>query len=156
MKKWEVQVDGVLHTIEYKKGFKNTIFVDGDRYIAKSSSWFINALDYAITFGNTTCQLVVLGTKADLAVNGVYVDSGKPYIPLSNIPIISWVFSGISIIGGFFLAGLWGLLIGIFMSVLYAQKGLERKITSMVFIFLGCSAIQFVIFLWVLFTNIVN
>lgn len=150
MKKWEVQVDGITHTIEYKKGFKNVILVDGDKYVAKSSNWFINILDYAITFGDTTCQLVVLGTKADLAVNGVYLDSRKPYVPMSTIPAISWVFTGVSVILGFFLAGLWGTLIGIIFGFLYVKKGLEQKIKTIVFLFIGCTIIQILIFFVVL------
>jgi len=146
MKKWEVEVDGVRHLIQYKKGFKNTIIVDGETYKAKSSNWFINILDYAIQFGDTTCQLVIVGTKVDLAVNGIFMGSNKPYEPISNVPALSWVFVGISTIGGLILCGIWGLLTGILMSTVYIQKGLEKKTGFIIGAFIGCSAIQILIF----------
>lgn len=50
-------------------------------------------LDHEFVFENTPIHLVVLnGNKADLAVNGVYLDSGKPYEPLKKMPGWAWVF----------------------------------------------------------------
>lgn len=149
-KTWEVEVDGVKHTVEYKAGFGIKVIVDGEEHKAKSSNWFINMLDYSISFGDAKCNLTVIGNKIDLAVNGTYLGSGKPYEPLSNVPVISYVFLGISVVGGWFLCGLIGALIGLLMGTLYVKMGLEKKIGAVVALFFGCTAIQVLIFVLVL------
>ena len=63
-----------------------------------------------------------MGNKADLAVNGTFLDSKQPYEPLSSIPSWIYVLVGISTIGGLVLFGLIGCCIGLIMSTLYNYK----------------------------------
>lgn len=142
MKKWEVQADGGIHTIEYKQGFGRKIIVDGEVHKVKSSNPFINVIDYGISFGDTDCKLVVLGNNADLAVNDTFLGSKKPYQPMSNVPSWIWVLVGISTLGGYVLAGIFALLIGLLMSVFYIQYGLEKKKSHVVGFFIACCIIQ--------------
>lgn len=142
MKKWDVNADGVKHTIEYKRG---KIIVDGEAHKVKSSNWFIVLIDYEITFGSTTCNLVTIGNKTDLAVNGTYLGSGQPYKPVANTPAWVWVLVGISIIGGFFMFGLLGCLIGVCMSTLYVKLSLGEKTGGVVGAFIACCIIQAVV-----------
>lgn len=130
MKKWEVDVDGVKHVIQYKAGITRKIIVDGEKYKAKSSNMFINVIDYGITFGNTDCKLVVIGNKADLAVNGTFLGSQKPYEPVSNVASWVWIFVGLSILGGYLIAGLLSLLVGILGSMLYIQFGIQKRMVK--------------------------
>lgn len=147
MKKWEVEADGVRHEIQYKKNLtKNIITVDGDTYKVKSANAFINVLDYGISFGSTDCKLVVIGNKIDLAVNGIFIGSNKPYEPVGNVAPWIWVFVGISTLGGLLLAGIFGLLVGILMSTLYIQFGMKKKNGATIGCFIGCTLIQILIF----------
>lgn len=146
MRQWQIEVDGTKHEIKYKQGiFKRSIIVDGEVYKVKSSSSFINIIDYGITFGNTECKLVVIGNKVDLAVNGTFLGSKKAYEPLSGIPAFVWVFIGISVIGGRILSGILGLLAGISMSLLYIQFAVNKNIRAVIASFIGCTVLQIII-----------
>lgn len=145
MKKWEVEADGVKHTVEYKIGLTKKIIVDGETYKAKSSNAFINLIDYAISFGSTECRLVVIGNKADLAVNGTFLGSKKQYEPLNNLPAWVYVLVGLSILGGWLISGILGCLIGLLLSVFYIQLGIQKKTAPVIGCFIACSAIQVLI-----------
>lgn len=150
VKSWEVEANGTKHKIEYKAGFGAKVTVDGEVYKVKSSNWFVNMVDYSITFGETQCRLVVIGGKVDLAVNGTYLGSGKAYEPLSSVPIWVYVLVGFSTIGGFLISGLYGLLIGVVMSTLYVNFALNKKTGALIGCFVACTAIQFALFFLVL------
>lgn len=146
MKKWEIESDGVKHEIQYKSGFRQSIIVDGETHKVKSSNFFINVIDYEIAFGSTVCKLVVIGKKADLAVNGTFLDSKKPYEPTSNIPTFVWVLVGLSTFGGFLLSGILSLLIGALMSLLYIHLGFQKKKGAVIGCFITCTVIQVLLF----------
>ena len=151
MQKWQVEADGVTHQIQFQRKLtKNIINIDGETYNVKSSNMFINLLDYGISFGTTDCNLVVLGKKGDLAVNGVFLGSKEPYEPVGNMSSLIWVLVGISSIGGFILAGLLGLLIGILMSSAYITFGMKKKNGAAVGCFVACTLIQILVFFVVL------
>lgn len=105
----------------------NKLIVDGQTYPLKSSNWFIQLIDYAINFGDVTCRFVVIGNKVDLAVNGTYVGSGEPYVPISNIPVAVNVLAGISVVLGFLMNGIIGLAIGIILGALYFKIYLKNS-----------------------------
>ena len=144
MKSWTVQAeDGIQHTIQYKKGvFSNKVIVDNESYKVKSSNWCINLIDYSINFGTTNCHLVVTGNKADLAVNGTYLDSQKEYEPLSKVPEWIYILIGISVFGGMIVSGILSLVIGIIMSTFYVQAALKKKTGTVIGLFAACTAIQ--------------
>lgn len=149
MRNWNVTTpDGVNHTIQYKAGFGGPkVVVDGTAYKAKSSNWFINIVDYAINFGSFECRLVVIGNKMDLAINGVYQGSGKPYEPVNNVPSWIWVLVGFSVIGGWFFCGLFGLLLGVIFSSVYIRLALEKKTGALIGSVIGFLAVLVVLFL---------
>lgn len=151
MKRWEIEVDGVKHEIKYKNGLTRKIIVDGETYKVKSSNMFINVIDYGISFGSTDCKLVVIGSKADLAVDGIFLGSKKPYQPVSSVAPYIWVFVGISTLGGFIFSGIISLCIGILASMLYIQSGIQKKNNLVIGCFVACSFIQllwgFILFL---------
>lgn len=155
MKKWEVEADGVRHEIQYKKNLtKNIVTVDGESYKVKSANAFINVLDYGISFGSTDCKLVVIGSKIDLAVNGVFLGSNKPYEPVGNVASWIWALVGISTLGGLILSGIFSLFIGILMSTLYIQFGMKKKNGAAIGCFIGCTLIQILIFIVIVSTKL--
>lgn len=111
------------------------VVVDQDTYKAKSSNWFIRVLDYQISLPGAECNLVVVGNKVRLAVNGTYVDDGQPYEPVANTPGWVWALVAISAIGGWFFAGLIGLFLGIAMSALYIKFALDKKTGAVIGLF---------------------
>lgn len=150
MKKiWEVSIDGVKHVIEYKAVYGIKIIVDGNVNKVKSSNWFINMIDYSISIGSTDCRLVAVGNKVDLAVNGTYLGSGKPYESLNSIPGWIYVLVGLSTVGGFFFCGVIGMAIGLLMSTLYIKMGLQKKTGAVIGMFIGCTVIQLLLMLLV-------
>lgn len=146
MKKWEIESDGVKHEIQYKTGLRVKIIVDGETYKVKSSNSFINVIDYGINFGSTECKLVAIGNKVDLAVNGMFLGSNKPYEPISNVPAFVWVLIGVSTLGGYLLSGILSLVLGALMSSLYVKFALQKNKGALIASFIGCSAIQILIF----------
>lgn len=153
-KKWEVTVNGINNVIEYKTGFGAKILVNGQAYKVKSQNWFVMMVDYPITIDGTEFRVVAIGNKVDLAVNGVYQDSGEQYQPLRKIPTMCNVFLGISCIAGFLLCGWIGLLIGILFGTVYVKQGLADKTGNVVGAFIGCTVIQIIITVIVVFIQL--
>lgn len=154
-KAWDVNVNGTVHKIEYQTGFGGAkVLVNGQKYKVKSQNWWINMIDYPVVIEGSELRVVVLGSKARIAVNGVYQDNGEQYVPLHKMPAIASVFIGISCIGGYLLAGWLGLCLGLLFSILYAKMGLSGKTGPMVGAFVGCTAIQVVIFILVLMAQL--
>lgn len=122
---WTVNVGGADHHFEYKSN--KWLIVDGEKYKLKSASWFMQLIDYAVNIGDTTCRLVVIGTKVDLAVNGKFLGSGKDYEPVGSIPIIVTIFSAVSVILGFLLNSFVGMAIGVLLATLYFSIYLKKK-----------------------------
>lgn len=96
--KWVVEVDGVQHTIEYKAFFRVKLIVDGKEEILKSNNPIMILIDKVIKLGSKEVHFVIMGSKADLAVDGVYLNSKKEYVPLEKIPKWTWIFVGACII----------------------------------------------------------
>ena len=153
-KKWEVTVNGTNNVIEYKAGFGAKILVNGQAYKVKSQNWFVMMVDYPITIDDTELRVVVIGNKVDLAVNGVYQGSGEQYQPLHKTPTICNVFLGISCIAGFLLCGWIGLLIGVLFGTVYVKQGLAGKVGNAVGAFVGCTVIQLLIMVIVVFLQL--
>lgn len=153
-KKWEVTVNGTNNVIEYKAGFGAKILVNGQAYKVKSQNWFVMMVDYPITIDDTEFRVVVIGNKVDLAVNGVYQGSGEQYQPLHKTPTICNVFLGISCIAGFLLCGWIGLLIGVLFGTVYVKQGLAGKVGNAVGAFVGCTVIQLLIMVIVVFLQL--
>ncbi|SHJ13289.1 hypothetical protein SAMN02745163_01383 [Clostridium cavendishii DSM 21758] len=145
MKTWEIEADGIKHEIKYKKGFTNKIIVDGETHKVKSSNMFLNVIDYEISFGSTNCNLVVVGTKIDLAVNGSFLGSHEEYKPLNGVSSWIWILVGISTLGGMILSGIISLLIGLLMSTLYIQFDLSKKKGAVIASFIACSILQIIL-----------
>lgn len=137
-KEWNVTDNtGNVHKIQCNLGSLggNKIFVDNDAYKYKSSNWFINIVDYQINLPGTVCNVVIVGNKIRLAVNGVYLDDGSQYEPVSNIPTWVWVLVAVSCIAGLFLSGFIGMVIGAIFSLLMVNAVLKKKTSTAITLF---------------------
>ena len=101
---WRVTVDGVDHTVTYvQPGLRSgaaTLRVDDvGRTIILHSGY----LDEPIDVGGKECRFVLREYLPDLAVDGVFLDSGKLYAPISPIPTWCRVLTAVTILACFAL-----------------------------------------------------
>lgn len=147
-KEWNVTDSaGNVHKIQCKLGGfgGNKVIVDNDSYKLKSSNWFLVVVDYQINLPGASCNLVVIGNNMRLAVNGVFWDDGKPYEPVSNVPVWLWVFVGISCVGGWFFNGLMGICIGVLFSMFAVKAILDKKTVLAVVLLVLSLVITFIL-----------
>lgn len=97
--KWDVSINGKNHTIELKRGLGGIlkIIVDGQVKKVRSKSFWIMLLDHEIRIDDKVLNLVLIGIKADLAVDGVYLGSGEKYAPVKASAHI-WMTAFISVV----------------------------------------------------------
>lgn len=149
-KTWNVNVNGVSHTIEYIAKWGLKVSINGETHKIKSQNWFVNTVDYPIKIDDTELRVVAVGNKVDLAVNGIYQDSGESYTPLHKVPILCNVLVAISFIAGWFLCGLIGMVIAVLFAQIYLRQGLAQKMGPVIGAFIGCTIIQ-VILMYVIY-----
>ncbi len=132
--------NGTPHSISCElKAFSSKvhIMVDGNLYKVKSSSWWVNLIDYAIDFPGANCHVVMVGRKARLAVNGTYQDDGSKYEPVARIPAWVWVLVGISVVSGIF-CGLLGICAAVLLTTfVYIPQAMKRNYKAVVIGFVG-------------------
>jgi len=112
----------------FKKGFGGAkCIVDGDTYKMKSKNWVIWMADHQISIPGAECNLVVIGNKIRLAVNGTYLEDGTPYEPIRNIPTWLNVLVGINAVIAVFMFGMIGLAIAVLLDLLTYKLSLSQK-----------------------------
>lgn len=114
MSVWNIDVEGKTHTVEFReKGLRGRLFIDNIEERLKSRVPFFTLIDNTIWLGPKPVQLVIVGRKADVAVDGVFLTSGEPYRPVNRIPWFVWLFFFLCAFLGLLLADLAGLLVGL-------------------------------------------
>jgi hypothetical protein len=151
-KKFTVNVDGIEHEISYKKGlFKSAIIIDGNTTPIKSKNAFIQLIDEPITIGSKTMHFTAIGAKIDLAVDDVYLNSGKPYVSFGNIPSWANIIPIVLLISGWFFGGLIGILIGLLggMIVISSSISTDNKnpLPKCIALTVVCLALQLLYFI---------
>lgn len=128
-KTWSVTDSmGNNHHITFQKGFGGAkCIVDGDAYKMKSKNWVIWMADHQISIPGAECNLVVVGNKVRLAVNGTYLEDGTPYEPIRNIPIWLNVLVGVNAVVTIFMFGLLGFCLNILLDLLCYKLSLSKK-----------------------------
>lgn len=129
LNEWNVEVKQTYHTIGYKAGgFSSKLYIDGNEISKlKSQNIALNLIDYPVKIDDKIFNLVVIGNKADLAVDGVFINSEEPYSPIKNIPNWINVMSGIIFIAGFPISGILGGVIGFLGASLCIQKSIKEN-----------------------------
>ncbi|WP_244833021.1 hypothetical protein [Clostridium sp. BJN0001] len=153
MKKWEINIKGNIHKIEFKSFFKNILIIDGKEYNLKSEYSFVSKIDYKFYLDNSVLHFVKVGKKTDISLNGKYIDSQKNYSPLPQIPKWVYILSAISIIGGFLLfGGLIALIVGIIFSHFYFTNFINGNPKYTKECFIACTAFQIILCFTILST----
>lgn len=137
---------GNAHQITFKRGFGGAkCIVDGDTYKMKSKNWVIWMADHQISIPGAECNLVVVGNKTRLAVNGTYLEDGTPYEPIRNIPVAINVLTLLNFIFGWFMFGLLGFAVAILLDLLSYKLCLSRKTTPAMIIQIALLAVMLAI-----------
>ena len=123
------------------------VTLDGEVTKVKSENWFFNLLDYKLPIADADVRVVVIGGKANLAVNGVYIDSSDKYESLEKVPNFVNVLIAISVVAAFLVNGLLGALIAMMFSGLYVRAALSNKKVKLVFTILGFLVVEALFFL---------
>ncbi len=124
--------------------------MNGSEQKVKSQNAFLNLIDFPIRLKEKAVNVVVIGNKADLAVDGVYLGSNQPYVPVSKVPGWSWAFVAVSLVIGLLFSGIFGVCIGILGSMFYVKSSLSmhqttnRRVVNCLIVFFIISVIQIV------------
>ena len=120
---------GNPHQITFKRGgFGGAkCIVDGDTYKMKSKNLVIWMADHQISIPGAECNLVVIGNKIRLAVNGTYLEDGTPYEPIRNIPVYINVLTLLNLILGWFFLGALGIIVTVLLDLLTYKMSLGKK-----------------------------
>lgn len=120
---------GNNHQISFRRGAFGgaKCIVDGDTYKMKSKNWVIWMADHQISIPGAQCNLVVVGNKVRLAVNGTYLEDGTPYEPIRNIPAWLNVLVVLNAVIGTIMFDAIGLAINALLALLTYKMSLSRK-----------------------------
>ncbi|WP_313294218.1 hypothetical protein [Faecalispora jeddahensis] len=122
---WTVTVDGQPHEVGIKFGlFRATVHVDGERRAAKSKNQFVRVIDEDLSVDGKDIRITAMGNSVDVAVDGIYLRSGKPYVPMSLIPIWATVMIPVLMATGLLLFGVLGFALGLLAGVLALHQSL--------------------------------
>lgn len=95
-KAWSINVDGKKHEVIFNRALilgRSILLIDGEN-IPLPYNLYSNYIGYdlKIKIGDKQGRFVSLGSWADIVIDGHYVNSGKPYLPLEDFKWWSWVF----------------------------------------------------------------
>ncbi|KAF0092351.1 MAG: hypothetical protein FD141_535 [Fusobacteria bacterium] len=95
-KMWKIELDGREHDIVFNRALllgRSILIIDGEN-IPLPNNLYSNYIGYdlSIKIGDKQGRLVSLGSWSDIVIDGHYVNSGKPYIPLEEFKWWSWFF----------------------------------------------------------------
>lgn len=90
MNVWEIEVDGKLNKVIFTPDQwfgRHKLTVNGKQIVIKKSPFqaFVG-IDQPILIADKECRFVFIGHKADIVVDGSYIDSKKQYVPLNKTP----------------------------------------------------------------------
>lgn len=101
MKQWTITINGKQNTVIFKPNQwsgKHILTINGKEIPLKNAPFqsFIG-IDQPINIAGKECRFVLIGNKADIAIDGIYVDNKKTYAPLKRMPWWAWLFIAICV-----------------------------------------------------------
>lgn len=152
MKKWIININGKENEVIFtpnKWTGKHKLTINGKEVKLNSSSFqSLLGLDQAINIGGKECRFVLIANKADIAVDGIYIDSKKEYVPLKSMPWWTWIFIAICIaVPIVSLGGALPVLIALLCSVLCVRVSVSpnMKILPKILICSGISLLAWIL-----------
>lgn len=90
---WTTTINNITYNIEYtRKFFKKRLFVNEIPIKLQHSKTFGITRETSFYLGNTTAILVNIDNDSDIAINGVYLDSGEKYVTVKRMPYWNFIF----------------------------------------------------------------
>lgn len=90
---WTITINNIIYNIEYtKKLFKKKLLVNKVPIKLQHSKTFGITRETIINLGTTKAILVSIDNDCDIAINGVYLDSGEKYVSVKTMPHWNFVF----------------------------------------------------------------
>ena len=95
-KSWDIDIDGKVYEVVFNRALilgRSVLIIDGEN-IPLPNNMYSNYIGYdlEVKIGDKHGRFVSLGSWADIVIDGLYVNSGKPYMPLEDFKWWSWVF----------------------------------------------------------------
>lgn len=95
-RQWRANIDGAAYDIAFKPGVwtgKHKLIINGETVdLPKKAFAGYTGMDIPVQIGPKEGRFVLVENKADIALDGVFLGSGKPYAPLAPIPKWAWIF----------------------------------------------------------------
>lgn len=94
---WSIDLDGKMYEVNFiadRWRGRHKLVVNGEPVSLHMDykARYLGIVDVPFSLGNAQARLVIVtGKKADLVVNGVYLDHQCPYVPI-KIPVWAWFF----------------------------------------------------------------
>jgi len=152
---WKVQLEDTTHEIVIKKDLifnKHKLIIDGKEMILSNSlknTWI--GIDKLILIGNKEAIFTRRGSKFDIAIDGIYIDSKKEYVPLDKMQWWSWIFVGLCLLIPIVaLGGILPVIFGIYGAMLCVQTSTNPRMKVATKILLNTLITAFAWF-WLLF-----
>ncbi len=152
--KWNVEIEGQTYEIIYKPNVwsdKTNLTINGETTAIKSNGLqALAGIDTPITVGGKKLQFVRVGQKADIAMDGIYLDSKKEYKPIGKVPWWGWIFAVLGIvIPVVSLGGALPVLLGIAAAVSCIRISVQPQMKTAVkaFICFGITVLAWILFL---------
>lgn len=153
MKQWEITINGTQNTVVFVPNQwtgKHKLIINGKEVALKTSPFqaFVGT-DQPVNIAGKECRFVLIGNKADIAVDGMYIGSNKPYVPLKSMPWWIWIFIvmcvAIPIIS---LGGILPIAIAILCSISCIRIGVSPNIgtTKKLLCCFGITALAWTVF----------
>ncbi len=93
---WQTNIDGVSYDIEFKPGVwtgRHKLIVNGETInLPVKALAAYTGMDVPVQIGPKEGRFVLVDNKADIAVDDVFLGSGRPYAPLAPMPWWVWIF----------------------------------------------------------------
>lgn len=134
---WNVEIEGQQYEISYKPSIwsgKIKLMINGEETILKSNGLQgLVGIDAPFDIGGKQLQFVRTGQKADIAMDGVFIDSNKEYQPIGKVPWWGWIFVVLGLaIPVAALGGALPFLIGFGDAIICARISVKRGMNTVV------------------------
>lgn len=95
-KEWHINIEGKEYSVLLERNMWSglqKLYVNGVLQDLKIITFqTLRGLDLPLEIGGKECRLIIVGGKADIVVDEVFLDSGKVYFPFIKLPLWTWIF----------------------------------------------------------------
>lgn len=161
-KEWHINIDGKEYSVLLERTMWSglqKLYINGVLQDLKIITFqTLRGLDLPLEIGGKECRLIIVGRKADIVVDEVFLDSGKVYIPFKKLPLWTWIFILASIaIPIVNQGGLVPVIIGAYGAIFCMRIGISpyMKTSNKFFASIGVVLLAWLVFILFAFAIII-